>query len=182
MKQYLLAPFLAALAMFFWGFVYYGLSGIPYGALQSIDRDVGPTLNELFPTSGTYVVPDPRGEADATVALRERGPIATVHLHREGAPAMAPAMMIAGFVLEFVCCLLFAFVLGRCRVNSYGGRVGLTVLAGAIVTLWTRGGDAVWWLQDWNWHRTTMLYDLVAWFLAGLVLAALIKPVSSRAG
>ena len=48
MKKLLLAPLLGALAMFVWGFFYYGLSGIPYQALQPA-QDVGPALDKLFP-------------------------------------------------------------------------------------------------------------------------------------
>ena len=170
MKKLLLAPLLGALAMFAWGFVYYGLSGIPYNALQPA-QDVGPALDKLFPTSGTYVVPDPRTD-DAELAKKlEKGPFATVHIRKGGMPAMDPVVMIKGFVLEWIACLLMVVVLGLTQIKGYATRLTFIVLTGFLMAFFAHGGQAVWWHQDWSWQVRTIIHDGGAWLFAGLILA-----------
>ncbi|MEZ5277814.1 MAG: hypothetical protein R3F07_15645 [Opitutaceae bacterium] len=174
MKKYLLAPFLGALAMFIWGFVYYGISGIPYQALQPA-RDVGPALDKLFPTSGTYIIPDPRTEEPALSRQLEAGPFATVHITKGAMPAMDPVVMVSGFVLEFVSCLLLVILLGLTRIGGYPDRVIFVIVAGVLMAFFAHGGQAVWWHQDWNWQLRTIIHDVVAFGLAGAVIAGFIK-------
>ena len=118
MKKLLLAPLLGVLAMFVWGFVYYGVSGVPYKALQPA-QDVGPALDKLFPTSGTYVVPDPRTESKALSKQLGKGPFATVHIKKGSLSAMDPVVMAKGFLLEWISCLLMVVILGLAKINGY---------------------------------------------------------------
>lgn len=171
MKRFVLAPFLAALAMFFWGFIYYGLSGIPYKALGTVG-DVGPALNQLFPADGTYILPDPRNSPEKLGELMTRGPLATVHIKKGNLKAMDPAVMGKGFALEFVSCLLLALLLHKTfgSQDCSSCRFRFCVMTGVLVTLFANGGQAIWWQQDWGWHLMTMLHDIVCFALAGAVL------------
>ena len=181
MKRFVLAPFLAALAMFFWGFIYYGLSGIPYKALGTAG-DVGPALGQLFPADGTYILPDPRSSPEVMTEQMNRGQLAMVHIRKSGVMAMDGAVMAKGFALEFVSCLLLALLLHK----AYGmqdaciNRFCFSVLTGVLVTLFANGGQAIWWQQDWGWHLMTMLHDIVCFALAGAVLTFCfrVKPVA----
>lgn len=170
MKKLLLAPLLGALAMFVWGFVYYGVSGVPYQALQPA-QDVGPALDKLFPTSGTYVVPDPRTDSDDLSRQLEKGPFATVHIKKGSMPAMDPVVMVKGFLLEWISCLLMVVVLGLTQIKGYTTRLTFIVLVGFLAAFFTHGGQAVWWHQDWAWHIRTVIHDAGAWLFAGLILA-----------
>ncbi|MBL9206032.1 MAG: hypothetical protein JNN01_13155 [Opitutaceae bacterium] len=180
MKKFLLAPFLAALAMFFWGFIYYGLSGIPYKSLASVG-DVGPELNKLFPADGTYVLPDPRGTPDVIAEQMKRGQFAMVHIKKSGVPEMDPSVMAKGFALEFISCLLLAFMVHKAASSfqGFGGRVMFSVTIGVLLTLFSNGGQAIWWHQDWGWHIMTMVHDVVAYLLAGIVVALFHTPKSA---
>lgn len=170
MKKLLVAPLLAALAMFVWGFVYYGLSGVPYKALQPA-QDVGPALDKLFPTSGTYIVPDPRTEDEEEAKRLEKGPFATVHIKKGGMPMMDPVVLVKGFLLEWISCLLMAVALGVARVKGYTTRLTFIVLVGFLMAFFAHGGLAVWWHQDWSWHMRTIIHDTGAWLFAGLILS-----------
>lgn len=171
MKRFLLAPFLAALAMFFWGFIYYGLSGIPYKALGTTG-DVGPALHALFPASGTYVLPDPRGTPETLAEQMKRGQLATVHINKSVSPEMDPTVLAKGFALEFVVSLLLALLLHKAygTQDVCGCRFKMCVVIGVLVTLFANGGQAIWWQQAWGWHLMTMLHDVVCFTLAGAVL------------
>lgn len=175
MKKYLLAPFLGALAMFIWGFIYYGVSGIPYQALQPA-QEVGPALDKLFPASGTYVIPDPRTDEPAMSRQLASGPFATVHITKGGLKAMDPAVMISGFALEFISCGLLVILLGLTRIGNYPDRVIFVLVAGVLMAFFAHGGQAVWWHQDWNWQFRTMIHDVVAFLLAGAIIAGFVKP------
>ena len=141
MKKFLFAPLLAALAMFFWGFVYYGLSGIPYKVLGTVG-DIGPELTKLFPADGTYILPDPRGTPEAISEQMKRGQFATVHIKKSGVPEMDPAVMGKGFALEFVTCLLLAFMVRRSGPVTGAVRRFLTGPVGCELTgaTWTPDG------------------------------------------
>lgn len=180
MKTFVLGPFLAALAMFIWGFFYYGLSGFPYAVLGSAP-EAGPALNRLFPASGTYVFPDPRVDPKVVEKQFASGPIATVHIHKEGANPMDPLLLIKGFALEFVSCVLLALLLTQSAAKGYAGRVCFAVLAGVLITLFSNGGQVIWWRQDWAWHTRTMIHDIAAWLAAGLILAIFVRRCEPRA-
>ncbi len=178
MKKFLLAPFLAALAMFFWGFVYYGISGIPYKALGTTG-DVAPAVAELFPADGTYLLPDPRGTPEVMAEQMKRGQFVMVHVKKGGVKEMDPTILAKGFALEFVSCLLLALLIHR----AYGVqsdqnlcRFMHCVIIGVLLTLFANGGQAIWWQQAWGWHLMTMLHDIVCFALAGAVLTFFFKP------
>jgi hypothetical protein len=177
MKRFLLAPLLAALAMFFWGFIYYGLSGIPYKALGTAG-DVAPAVTQLFPADGTYIFPDPRTPPEALAEQMKRGQALMVHVKKSGVKEMDPNTLIHGFLLEFVSCLLVAGLLQKVApaFHGFGGRVMFVFTLGLLLTLFSNGGQAIWWQQPWGWHLMTMLHDGVAFLLAGIVLAGFHTP------
>ncbi|MCF3649358.1 hypothetical protein [Synoicihabitans lomoniglobus] len=180
MKSILLGSFLAALALFFWGFFFYSVSGVPDRALKSPTTDVGPMLNEAFPESGTYFVPG-MATSEETVALMARGPIAMVHMHREGIAAMSPVLMIAGFLHGWGYCLLAAWLLTQiCKKSGYSTRVGFVTLIGFVGAFYARIGDAIWWHKSIHWQLTELFYMTAGSLIAGLVLAKFIKsPIQS---
>ena len=179
MKRFLLAPFLAALAMFFWGFIYYGLSGIPYKALGTVG-DISPGLIQQFPGDGTYILPDPRNSPAVMTEQMNRGQLITVHVKKSGVKAMDGAVMAKGFALEFASCLLLALILDAAfgMQDACVKRFKTCVSIGLLATLFANGGQAIWWQQGWGWHLMTMLHDVVCFALAGAVLTFFFKVKS----
>ena len=172
MKKFLLAPAVAALAMFFWGFVYYGISGLPYRTLETAPN-LAASLASL-PADGAYLVPDPRSP-DAEKAMQE-GPVAMVHYRK--VPHSMGSVMAMGYLQEFISCLLLAFILWKCDAafRGYTCRLMLSITIGVLITWFSHAGEAVWWQQAWGWHLSTMFYDIVAWAIAGSVLAKFFTP------
>ncbi len=171
MKQFVLAPALAALAMFFWGFVYYGISGIPYRALgPSGGPAVAAAVSAL--ETGTYIVPDMREGREAVEAAMKTGPVATVHV-RQGPPRPMGKVMALGFAHEFIACLLLALLLAQCRTSftGFADRWRFALLVGVLIAFFSKGSEAIWWQQPLPWNFSLMFYDIVAWALAGAVLA-----------
>lgn len=59
MKKFVLAPALAALAMFVVSAIYW-MSPFPYQTLTPVgDNAAAAALGKIFPATGTYLVPEP---------------------------------------------------------------------------------------------------------------------------
>jgi len=180
MKKFVLAPFLAALAIFVWGFLYWGAPPyLPYKALSSVEDDSATALavGKLFHTSGTYLIPSPLGGEAKMQELGTRGPLVEVNI----APGMTAAdqakCMALGFVHMFVMCLLLVIVL--CTVKKsfecwtcptkFCAMLGLLA---ATVHL----GEAIWWHHSLGWTLAQSIYDFTVYALAGLVLGKFVMP------
>jgi hypothetical protein len=187
MKKFLLAPALAALAVFFWGFLYWGLPPLlPYKALGSVADPSATALaiGKLFPTSGAYLIPSPLDGSEKMAELSLRGPMVEVHITKEPlTPTMQAQGMALGFVHMFAVCLLLtiilstlakAFVCWTCRVK-FCAAIGLLVATCDL-------GQAIWWHHSLGWTLSQSIYDFMMYVIAGLVLAKFVTPkVSSEA-
>jgi hypothetical protein len=171
MKNFVIAPAVAALAMFFWGFLYFGVSGVPYRVLQP-SATLAPALAQL-PASGTYLVPDPRDGADPATY---RGPAAKVSYTTQLRP-MSTTLLI-GYLHGFVSCGLLALLLWRtgAALGGFRCKFFFCLVTGLLVTFFAHICDVAWWQGDLAWAAASMAHDLVAFALAGAILAQLVTP------
>ncbi len=179
MKKFLLAPLLAALAMFFWGFVFWALLPFPYSTVKTAPDAAIAALQATFPESGTYLIPSPHTPDEALIAEQaKRGPSATIHLVKEGMDPMPPSMLLTGYLHELVSCLLLAFLMHKAAPSfkGYWGRVQFSVGVGLLIAIFGNLSDPIWWHHPWGLHLVTALYTTVAWLVAGLVLAKFHTP------
>ncbi len=181
MKKYILGPFLAALAVFIWGFIYWGAPPyLAYKALGQVD-DVSATalaVGKMFPVSGAYLLPSPLDGSDKMNALAARGPMVEVHIIKEPFTSadMAKCMTL-GFVHMFVLALLLTIILGTlakafvcwmCRVR-FCAAIGLLVAVSDL-------GYVIWWHHALGWTVAQSVYDFAAFTIIGLVLAKFVTP------
>lgn len=178
MKHLLIGALLATVAMFVWSAVFW-ISPFPYQALAKAPDDAaaGQHLLAAFPASGTYMVPDPAGDEQTMTRLYAAGPIATVHIQREGRKIMPARQMGLALLHELVVVLLLALLLKMAlpALHGYGARVGLIAVAGLAAAVFTHLNSAIWWAHPWPFLLVIALYDWSAFVVAGLVLAAFIK-------
>jgi len=169
MKNFVIAPAVAALAMFFWGFIYYGISGVPYRVLQP-SATLAPALAQL-PAAGTYLLPDPRnGEPVA-------GSPTALLSYRPQMRSMG-ATMAYGYLHEFVTCALLALLLWRTGAGlaGFGCKFFFCVVTGVLVAFFSKMGQVAWWHGDLAWAGVEMFYDIIAFAIAGAILAKLVTP------
>lgn len=178
MNRLFLGSLLAALALFVWGFLFWGQ---PWGnpGVQNLSLNqseaVLSTLGDAVPESGTYFVPDPTDtdNMDRLMELHERGPIAMIFVRKEGINPMAPTV----FLLGFLQCLLTAFLIGlvlravAAQLPTYRSRVTFAALIGIAAAVWVNLADPIWWHHPWAFHLVSFAYDLGAWVLCGAILA-----------
>lgn len=180
MKKFVLAPFLAALAIFLWGFLYWGAPPyLPYKALSSVADDSAAALEagKLFHTAGTYLLPSPLDGMDKMKELGARGPMVEVNI----APGMTDSdqakCMALGFIHMFVMSLLLMFVL--CTVKKafecWTCPVKFCAMLGLLAAT-VHLGDAIWWHHSLGWTLAQAFYDFTVYTLAGLVLGKFVMP------
>jgi hypothetical protein len=179
MKRFILGPALAALAMFLFGAIYW-MSPFPYKTLQPVadDAAAGLALAQIFPETGTYLVPRPDLEPKLLAELTKRGPSAQVQFVKEGFDGMEPAVFLKGYVHYFVVSLLLAALLAKVAssLRGYCSRVTFCALVGLVGSTLIEYSDPIWWHHPWGWHLVSSIYAVVAFLVSGLVLAAFVKP------
>lgn len=184
MSKQMVGVLLATVAIFFWGFLYWGLMSAPYAPLKATNGDeaAGRALLEHFPVTGMYLIPGAYNAPDDSARLFAAGPIAMVNLVREGHPMEDPALMGKGFVLNLVVVLLLAVLMKRAlpALPSYRDRVVFSSLIGLTAVIMINFGDAVWWRYPLAWKTSQALYGLVSFTIAGAVLGKFIEAPKSR--
>lgn len=179
MKKFLLAPVLSALAMFIFGALYW-MSPLPYGVLTPVGDNAAAAaaLGKIFPSTGTYLVPGPEMKDQELLAkLWAQGPSAEVNFIREGHAMMEPAVFVCGYIHYFVVSLLLAALLNRVKaaLPTYGSRVRFCTWVGLVGAVLLCLSDPIWWHHPWGWKLMGALYAVLAFAVAGLVLAKFIK-------
>ena len=186
--RHLLAAFVAAIVVFFWGFMSWAAIGIWDFAFPRAENQA--TITEVLRSSldgtGAYVVPSmPEGYGQDTddeakkaefAAFDERmraGPF-TLILHRaEGGEVMEPVELVRGFGIEFVGALLLA-----CVLSAVGGGFGRRAYVGFTIALFAAtvcyGVTGNFMRMPWSFVLACWLDAIIAWTLASLVIAKML--------
>ncbi len=184
MKNNLLAPALAAVAMFIFGSIFW-MNPLPYKVISTTDDDrvAAATLDTVFPATGLYLVPSPHINPEVAEELFNEGPIAMVHFVKEGHPMMDPAMFLKGYLHYFVVAFLLGIILRKSAgsFKGYGCAVKLSAFIGLTGATLTTLSEAIWWRHLWSWGLINLLYATLTFMVAGLVLAKFLpKPETSE--
>jgi len=173
MTRLLLGSFIAAVAVFMWGFVFYAASPAMSKVVKGTPDDAAAqaAIRDHFPESGTYFVPSPDLPEDQLNTLHQAGPLALINVRSEGGPVMDPMVLTWGFIHEWIVCFLLGWLLLRASLDSYGERVMFLTVAGFTAALFIDYGGAIWWGIDRGFALMNLFYNTVAWLVAGLVLA-----------
>ncbi len=192
----LLGGVLGAVVLFVWGFLYWVVLSerlLPYNHMTD-EGAVMEVLRENLPETGVYWFPMPQHDIDATEAEKaaateawqekhQEGPLGTVIYHKDGRKAMAPSTLVKGFVIDFVSALLASILLCcACGRGGYAARAAFVFGLGLFAAVSVH-------LIAWNFMLNPMGFTLlkigdtiVGWLLAGLVIAAVVKPRAGTAG
>ncbi len=177
----LIGVLVAGLAVFMWGFAFWGSSTVPYQVWDSVPNDAQTQteLARLFPQSGYYSIPSvANNSAEESAALLKTGVWATVNIdHTPPLPGE-----LASLLLGLAHCIVVMFLLALVfrHLGSNGIRTGF--LIGLAATVFSNLGDVIWWNFPLKWQATIMLYDIGFWSIGGLVLGFFFRDqVSEKA-
>lgn len=175
----ILGIFLAAVAMFAFGAVYW-MNPLTQSFLRGAEDDVvaARQLSVLFTESGTYVVPRAQDDAEKREELMAAGPVAMVHIKTAGFSGMDPKVMGLGFLHELLSIAVAAAIMGSLlgALNTYTKRVVFMLCIGALMGFYSNLGNAIWWFNALDFSIVVGLHTTLAWGISGLVLAGFIKP------
>jgi hypothetical protein len=180
MRRLAFGVVLAAVALYLFGFLWWGLGLYPTLIWeQAVNEDrAAAILKEQFPRNGTYYVPAATGDQDDMARRFESGPVAFVHmLAVDGRPMMDPGIMAMGFLNNLVVIVLIGALLRIVEpaIHSYWRGVQIVTLVGLTAVFLIDFGTSVWWEISWSWQCYQALYDLLFFVIAGLILTPFVR-------
>ncbi len=183
MRRLLTGSFLAAVAMFIFGAVYWTLP-MPYSALETVENDrvAAALLAQTFPRTGLYMLPDPglsSADPETYARMHRDGPVVMANVVHDAGEPMASSTFLAGFAHQFGTCFLIGLLLSMAApaLTGVGSRAAFAALAGFAGAFFIDMGAVVWWRMPLGWELYALLHDTLAWAIAGLVLARFVGPV-----
>lgn len=166
---------LAAVAMFLWGFLYWG-SGLidPFSHMTAENETaIGDTLKANLPADGVYFVPEPkRGTPEEWQQRMSTGPVAMINFRAGGTAPMTTTMGL-GFVHMLATATILAVLLRMLLpvAPTYLDRLRFAALIGVLGAVEANLGQPIWWHWPWSHALIGTGYALGSYIIAGAVLA-----------
>lgn len=180
MRRLVLGSFVAGLAMWVVGFIFWGplLGWIPFSVVpdgnaaalqEALRANLGPS------GTGVYAIPSPA--TTAGTVLHANGPVAMVHFTNSGFPAVDSYALLWGLVLAIGCAFVMGLALRAVAGNlGLGDRVKLVALVAVAVLGYTHLGQPVFNHAPWGYFTYLFVSDVASWLAAGVVFARWFLP------
>jgi len=168
----LAASFVTAIALFFFGFLWWGVL-MPFVRPTTVisDQTLIDNMSSSLNESAVYFYPDP-----ATEPGESSGPMAILYFNTD-MPDMG-RMMGMGFAHMFVAAVLVTMLVSSRKLPSFAERFRFVFCLGLFVAWWADVGNMIWWRHPSGWTAFHFGYDVLSWLLAGAIIAAIMKPCS----
>ncbi|MBK1855284.1 hypothetical protein JO972_09970 [Verrucomicrobiaceae bacterium 5K15] len=181
MKRVITAIITGSLIAFLWGFVSWTVLDWHSPASFKNDDAVRQVISDNADTHGVYLLPTPSNDADHAARITQ-GPFvyATIRPGRLEQPWSMTEPLIYSFAINVLGCLIITISVLRIRATRYISRASVGITMGVFAAI-----SVV--LPQWNWFETpgkhllaNALDPIIAYTLAGLVIAAIIKTPKAR--
>ena len=159
-----------AVALFIFGFVYWGLSPLPYASWNATAEPEAALggVKRHFPESGVYDLPG----ADNMELLAE-GTRAMIYVAHDLPAAQPDPRELALGLLHNVLMALALFLLLR-HQNGMAQYLKTGALAGLAAVVVIEGSDVAWWLYPLSWKIHGAVYHFLCFVLAAALLGKFI--------
>jgi hypothetical protein len=148
-------------------------------------RSEGPVVDALrdnIQTSGVYMFPgmDPRTKptVEQQKAWEERlaaGPYGLIIYTAEGVQAMTPRQLGTEFVANLIAALIGGWILTMCG-GTYLQRAIVIAMLAAFAWFSLSASHVIWYRFPLEWVAAEGVMEVVAWLLAGLAMAKIVRP------
>ena len=174
----LLAGLAAGIAMFVWSSIAHvatplGMVGV--NTLPDESVTVGNLASAIGDRGGLYLFPMPSGSSGPTTSAAT-APGGFLVFNPKSATSMAPKNLVIEFLTELAEGLIAAWLLAQTAIVGFVARTGFVTIVGFAAAITTN-------IPYWNWYSFPLDYTLAygfievfGYFVAGLVLAVLLKP------
>jgi hypothetical protein len=178
-----IGSFVAAVAMFVTGFIFFAtpIGMIAYSsANETQSAAVQAALAANLPQTGTYMVPDPSTQSGTT--LYGQGPVATVHYNSKGFSLSDMSGIGYGFLQELIVCILLAGALSTLdrRIPDFASRAKIVVLFSIASSAMINLGNPIWLHHGWTYWTYSFVAEAAMLIAAGLVIARWFLPVAAE--
>lgn len=178
-----LGALLAAVAMFLWGFFFWGSKLIDHfgHVTPEVETALTETLKANLTADAVYTLPDIKnGTEEEVMARASAGPFAMINFHATGISPMGTTLAM-GFAHMLITAAILAFFvqLTLPAAPTYVDRVKLVAIFGAAAAIYAHLGNPIWWHYPWSFSAMGALYDFVSYVIAGLILAYFITPAKA---
>jgi len=174
--RFLLGVAIASVALFFWGFAFWGISPYPASIIKEMpNRDiVAQALAVNIKEDGVYMIPGMGDPNDEEWAKRNQaGPHITMMYHGGEASSL---QMIYGYLHMLGSVFLLAIVLATAGRRTYFGRLMLVFWIGLFVAIWAEMSDVVWFYYPIRYACLKQTYHITSMLIVGAILAYFIRP------
>jgi hypothetical protein len=172
----IIGALVAAVAMFFIGFVFFGPLGLNHIATGSVGdaqaAAIQQSLSANLPNTGTFVVPSPESSPPQTV-MYGQGPIATIHYNTAGFAAMDTKALGIGFAFDFLIALLIGIALLGIegRVPDFGSKARVAMIIAVAGAAYNHLSEPIYYHHDWPHFVYAFVADGLMLAAAGFILA-----------
>ncbi len=175
--KWIVAPVFGMVVLVAWGMVFWGFLAAPFGVFHKLpdDRAVTAELQKRGTATGTYFMPWPRAtseEFSAFEAQHKAGPFYRLSFVKEGVNPSSPSKLLIGTLHYFTVAVLATALVWLARTRSFGRAWAIVFLGGLLGSNLITIGDPVWFHLPWDYAKGVLFYEMVAWFLLGLAVAA----------
>lgn len=185
LKKLILGTVLGGLTVFAWGALSWMVLPWHEATLQSFadEQAVTAAIRANAPRPGIYVLPGHGHEdSEAASAAGERmkqGPVMFASVRLSGVDPEAPSLYLKGLLIEMAGALALSALLLTLPGLTYWGRVRTVTLVALIAGLVAHVPEWHWWGFSTAFTLTTILGLVIAWFLAGMVIAACVRSAGA---
>jgi len=181
MKRLVIATIAGALTAFTWGFVSWMLIGWHTFNSFTDTSAVEQIILENAPSHGIYMLPLHENKEDQAAATT-KGPFiyAPIRPNKLDEPWTMTKPMLISFTISLLCSLIITICVLRIRATRFISRASIGVTLGVFSAISMA-------LPQWNWFETpsshlaaSILDPIIAYTLAGLVIACIIKPRKAK--
>lgn len=183
----LIAGIVGGIVMFIWSGLAHNLLGLGSMGMSTLSNEA-PALSALQAATGDkdglYMFPafdmhakDKGAEMKAWTAKAKAGPSGMVIYHPPGgAKEMAASTLVSEAVKEIITSILAAFLLSLTALTRFWSRAGFVAVIGLIATMTTNPSYWIWYGFPTTYTVGYMLTEWIGYVVAGLAIAALLRP------
>jgi hypothetical protein len=188
MGKILLGGIIAGIIVFFWGFVAHEFLPLGEAGMHDIPKEdaVAALMKDSVREPGIYLLPGrtmlqsrSKEEQAALMEKVAKGPTGFLIIHPEGGDTALGKYLARQFATNVVCGILAALLVSQLRPGF--------VVRVLCVTLMGVFGFVMVCVPYWNWYGFPLEFTIaqaiehtVGWFLAGLAIAAIVRPSAPK--
>ncbi|NGX62255.1 MAG: hypothetical protein K940chlam9_01750 [Chlamydiae bacterium] len=177
-RKLLFGTLLGTVVVFIWMMISWMVLPWHCATLNSFENEgaVADVINEQVSDDGVYVLPNMCKNKDDAEAMK-KGPFVFAVVKKYGVDPHDAAPFVLSFLTQAIGAFLISYLLLLTKLDmGYIGRVLFVTLVALTVGVLAHLPEWIWWGFSFSFVGVMIADLLIGWFLAGLAMAAFVKP------